>query len=76
MTMAQQIEEIGIQKGKLEGIQEGMQEGMKKGMQEGEKKASLRIARHLLESGMERQSVRQITGLSETEMKSLFQDSP
>ncbi|AYB48205.1 ISNCY family transposase [Candidatus Williamhamiltonella defendens] len=72
MTMAQQIEEIGIQKGKLE----GMQEGMKKGMQEGEKKASLKIARHLLESGMERQSVRQITGLSETEMKSLFQDSP
>ncbi|ATW33762.1 MULTISPECIES: Rpn family recombination-promoting nuclease/putative transposase [Candidatus Williamhamiltonella] len=80
MTMAQQIEEIGIQKGKLEGIQEGMQKGMekgmKKGMQEGEKKASLKIARQLLESGMERQSVRQITGLSETEMKSLFQDSP
>ncbi|BGI53763.1 MAG: hypothetical protein HamCj_21160 [Candidatus Hamiltonella defensa (Ceratovacuna japonica)] len=47
MTMAQQIEEIGIQKGKLEGIQEGMQEGMEKGMekgmQEGEKKASLKI---------------------------------
>ncbi len=36
----------------------------------------MKIARQLLESGMERQSVRQITGLSETEMKTLFQDSP
>ncbi|ACQ68173.1 hypothetical protein BJP41_04435 [Candidatus Williamhamiltonella defendens] len=64
MTMAQQIEEIGIQK------------SMKKGIEEREKQASLKIVRHLLENGMESQSVRQITGLSETEMKSLFQDSP
>ncbi|WP_157791421.1 hypothetical protein [Candidatus Williamhamiltonella defendens] len=62
--MAQQIEEIGIQK------------SMKKGIEEREKQASLKIVRHLLENGMESQSVRQITGLSETEMKSLFQDSP
>ncbi|ASV33082.1 hypothetical protein CJJ18_02075 [Candidatus Williamhamiltonella defendens] len=46
------------------------------GMQKGEKQASLKIAHQLLESGMDRQSVRQLTGLSETEMKSLFQDSP
>ncbi|BGI53701.1 MAG: hypothetical protein HamCj_20540 [Candidatus Hamiltonella defensa (Ceratovacuna japonica)] len=64
MTMAQQIEEIGIQK------------SMKKGIEEREKQASLKIVHHLLENGMESQSVRQITGLSETEMKSLFQDSP
>nr|WP_216657327.1 hypothetical protein [Candidatus Hamiltonella defensa] len=34
MTMAQQIEEIGMQKGKLEGIKEGMQEGEKKASQD------------------------------------------
>ncbi|WP_158530941.1 hypothetical protein [Candidatus Williamhamiltonella defendens] len=46
MTMAQQIEEIGIQK------------SMKKGIEEREKQASLKIVRHLLENGMESQSVR------------------
>jgi len=80
MTMAQALREEGIRKGMQEGMKkgklEGIQEGIQKGRQEGEKQAYMKIARQLLESGMGRQSVRQITGLSETEMKSLFQDSP
>ncbi|QBY46607.1 Rpn family recombination-promoting nuclease/putative transposase (plasmid) [Arsenophonus nasoniae] len=70
MTIAQQIEEIGIQKG----IQIGEQKGVQKGKLEGEKQASMKIARQMLESGMDRQSVIKFTGLSDAEMSNLFKD--
>lgn len=60
MTIAQQIEQMGIQKGKLEGIQEG------------EKQASLKIARQMLESGMDKQSIMKFTGLTKIELSRLF----
>ncbi|PAV02349.1 ISNCY family transposase [Arsenophonus sp. ENCA] len=62
MTIAQQIEEMGIQK------------GIQIGEQNGEKKASMKIARQMLESGMDRQSVMKFTGLTDTEMSNLFKD--
>ncbi|HGJ5904702.1 MAG TPA: Rpn family recombination-promoting nuclease/putative transposase, partial [Arsenophonus apicola] len=70
MTIAQQIEQMGIQKGKLEGMQEGIQ----KGLQEGEKQASLKIARQLLEKGVERDIVKLSTGLTDAELRNLFKD--
>ncbi|HGJ5862630.1 Rpn family recombination-promoting nuclease/putative transposase [Arsenophonus nasoniae] len=66
MTIAQQIEEIGIQK--------GIQKGKIEGIQEGEKQASMKIARQMLESGMDRQSVMKFTGLTDAEMSNLFKD--
>ncbi|WP_334472466.1 Rpn family recombination-promoting nuclease/putative transposase [Arsenophonus sp. PmNCSU2021_1] len=78
MTIAQQIEEIGIQKGMQQGMQqgkaEGIQEGMQKGKIEGEKQASMKIARQLLEKGVERDIVKLSTGLTDTEMSNLFKD--
>ncbi|WGM03574.1 Rpn family recombination-promoting nuclease/putative transposase [Arsenophonus nasoniae] len=74
MTIAQQIEEIGIQKGIQQGIQKGIQIGEQNGMQKGEKQASMKIARQMLESGMDRQSVIKFTGLSDAEMSNLFKD--
>ncbi|HGJ5904972.1 MAG TPA: ISNCY family transposase, partial [Arsenophonus apicola] len=74
MTIAQQIEQMGIQKGKLEGMQEGIQKGKLEGIQEGEKQASLKIARQMLESGMDRQSVMKFTSLTDSELKKLFKD--
>ncbi|MDR5615519.1 MAG: hypothetical protein RAM38_15280 [Arsenophonus sp.] len=70
MTIAQQIEEMGIQKG----IQIGEQNGMQKGKLEGEKQASMKIARQLLEKGVERDIVKLSTGLTDTEMSNLFKD--
>lgn len=64
----------GIQKGKLEGMQEGIQKGIQKGKLEGEKQASLKIARQMLESGMDRQSVMKFTSLTDSELKKLFKD--
>ncbi|MFS1538400.1 MAG: hypothetical protein ACL7BU_15745 [Candidatus Phlomobacter fragariae] len=58
MNIAQGIRQEGIQQGKLEG----------------EKQASMKIARQMLESGMDRQSVMKFTGLTGTEMSNLFKD--
>ncbi|HGJ5915468.1 Rpn family recombination-promoting nuclease/putative transposase, partial [Arsenophonus nasoniae] len=62
------------QEGRKEGIQEGMQKGIQKGMLEGEKQASLKIARQMLESGMDRQSVMKFTSLTDSELRNLFKD--
>ncbi len=61
MTIAQQLE----QKGRQEGRQEGRLEGLREGVQE----ASMKIARNLLENGMDIQSVMKMTGLTEEELK-------
>ncbi|WGM08134.1 Rpn family recombination-promoting nuclease/putative transposase (plasmid) [Arsenophonus nasoniae] len=74
MTIAQQIEEIGIQKGIQIGEQKGVQKGKLEGIQEGEKQASMKIARQLLEKGVERDIVKLSTGLTDTEMSNLFKD--
>jgi predicted transposase/invertase (TIGR01784 family) len=86
MTIAQQIEEMGIQKGiqkgiqqglqkgKLEGRQEGYQLGKNDGVQEGKLEAQLEIAKQMLITGMDRQSVMKFTGLIDTEMSNLFKD--
>jgi len=60
----------GVQKGKIEGIQEGIQIGEKKG----EKQASMKIARQMLKSGMDRQSVMKFTGMTESEIGHLKHD--
>ncbi|MCZ4061093.1 Rpn family recombination-promoting nuclease/putative transposase [Pantoea sp. LMR881] len=57
MTIAQQLEQKGRQEGRLEGLREGVQE------------ASLKIARNLLENGMDIQSVMNVTGLTEEDLK-------
>ena len=65
MTIAQQLEQKGRQEGRLEGRQEGREEGLREGVQE----ASLKIARNLLKNGMDIQSVINVTGLTEEELK-------
>ncbi|WGL99778.1 hypothetical protein QE177_14770 (plasmid) [Arsenophonus sp. aPb] len=68
MTIAEQLRREGEQKGKIEDIQEGIQ----KGIQEGEKKAVMKIARQLLENGVDKNIIKMSTGLSNDEMKKLF----
>ncbi|HGJ5876062.1 MAG TPA: hypothetical protein ACHBX0_06270 [Arsenophonus sp.] len=82
MTIAQALRQEGIQKGKLEGIQgeiqigeqKGIQKGVEKGRMEGEKQASMKIARQMLESGMDSKLVMKFTGLTDDEMINLFED--
>ena len=68
MTIAQQLEQIGLEKGIELGIAQGRIEGKKIGYEEGGKGMQLRIARTMLTSGMDRNTVMQMTGLNENDL--------
>ncbi|WP_428944644.1 Rpn family recombination-promoting nuclease/putative transposase [Pantoea sp. FN060301] len=67
MTIAQQLEQKGIEKGIEKGIQLGRQEGRT----EGEREATLKIARAMLQNGIDRNTVMKMTGLSENELSQI-----
>ena len=87
MTIAQQLEQKGIEKGILLGREEGMQEGIllgtQKGMllgkqegrlegkQEGKLEGKLEIARALLATGMSEEAVQHVTGLSAQDLEQI-----
>lgn len=71
MTIAQQLEQIGLEKGIELGIAQGRIEGKEIGLQEGRQSMQLRIARTMLTSGMDRNTVMQMTGLTEEELAQL-----
>ena len=60
MTIAQQLEQKGIEKGYLLGKQEGLEKGLLLGKQEGK----LEVARALLAMGMSKETVQYVTKLS------------
>lgn len=60
MTIAQQLEQKGIEKGLRQGLQQGRQEGRNEG--------KLEVARSLLKMGMTHESVLEATGLTEEEL--------
>lgn len=68
MTIAQQLEQKGIEKGRAEGLQLGEQRGIEKGRSEGERQATLKIARTMLQNGIDRNTVMKMTGLTEDDL--------
>ena len=60
MTIAQQLEQKGIEK--------GIEKGRMEGIQLGEQKGKLEVARSLLKMGMPIESVQEATGLSEDDL--------
>lgn len=64
MTIAQQLEQKGIEKG----IQLGEQRGIEKGRNEGKQEGKLEVARTMLENGIDRNTVMKMTGLSEDDL--------
>lgn len=72
MTIAQQLEQKGIEKGieqgRMEGIQLGEQRGIEKGRHEGKLEGKLEVARSLLKMGMSHESVQEATGLTEDDL--------
>lgn len=67
MTIAQQLEQKGIEKGIEKGIQLGRQEGRS----EGEREATLKIARAMLLNGLDHTTVMKMTGLSEEDLQNI-----
>lgn len=72
MTIAQQLEQKGIEKGIEQGIEQGIEKGIELGRQEGRsaggREATLKIARTMLQNGLDRNTVMKMTGLSEAEL--------
>lgn len=60
MTIAQQLEQIGIEKG----LQLGEQRGIEKGRNEGK----LEVVRTMLQNGIDRSTVMKMTGLTEDDL--------
>ena len=58
----------GIEKGRVEGVQLGEQRGIKKGRSEGERQATLKIARTMLQNGIDRNTVMKMTGMTEDDL--------
>lgn len=68
MTIAQQLEQKGIEKGLEEGLQLGEQRGLVKGRSEGERSAAQKIARTMLQNGLPHSLVAEMTGLSDDDL--------
>ena len=64
MTIAQQIEQKGIEKG----IEQGIELGEQRGIEKGEREATLKIARTMLQNGLDRNTIMKMTGLSEDDL--------
>ena len=65
MTIAQQLEQKGIEKGIQQGIQLGEQRGIEKGRNEGK----LEVARTMLQNGIDRNTVMKMIGLTEEDLR-------
>ncbi|ECL5981365.1 Rpn family recombination-promoting nuclease/putative transposase [Salmonella enterica] len=64
MTIAQQLEQKGIEKGLQQGLQLGEQRGIEKGRNEGK----LEVARTMLQNGIDRNTVMKMIGLTEDDL--------
>ncbi|EKA7588992.1 Rpn family recombination-promoting nuclease/putative transposase, partial [Salmonella enterica] len=68
MTIAQQLEqkglEKGIEKGRIEGIQIGEEKGRNEGKLEGKREGKLEVARTMLQNGLDRSTIMKMTGLA------------
>ncbi|HIE1977137.1 TPA: ISNCY family transposase, partial [Escherichia coli] len=65
----------GIERGMAQGIERGMAQGIERGKQEGKLEGNLEgrleTARNMLNAGMDRQTVLQMTGLSDEQLAML-----
>ncbi|MCT4708714.1 Rpn family recombination-promoting nuclease/putative transposase [Enterobacteriaceae bacterium H11S18] len=71
MTIAQQLEQKGIEKGIEQGIEQGIEKGIQLGEQRGIEKGKLEVARTMLQNGIDRSTVMKMTGLTENELAQL-----
>ncbi|MCU6184272.1 Rpn family recombination-promoting nuclease/putative transposase [Citrobacter cronae] len=63
MTIAERLRQEGHHHGLQEGIQQGLEQGLEQGVQKGTQEEALRIARMMLENGIDHNLVQLITGL-------------
>ncbi|WP_147195277.1 Rpn family recombination-promoting nuclease/putative transposase [Pantoea sp. CCBC3-3-1] len=64
MTIAQQLEQKGIEKGLEKGLEKGIQLGEKRGIEKGK----LEVASTMLQNGLDRNTIMKMTGLTEDDL--------
>lgn len=64
MTIAQQLEQKGLEKG----IQKGIEKGIQLGIEQGRNAGKLDVARNMLQHGIDRDTVMKMTGLTEEDL--------
>jgi len=64
MTIAEQLEQKGLEQGLKKGLEQGLEQGLETGRQEGKRE----VARNLILKGMEMQLVKELTGLSDHDL--------
>ncbi len=71
MTIAEQLKKMGFDEGIQRSIQQGLAQGLEQGIEQGMKNSARQIARNLLLTGMDKNSVQQVTQLEEEELEQL-----
>lgn len=71
MTIAQQLEQKGIEKGIAKGIEKGRLEGIQIGEEKGRNEGKLEVARTMLQNGLDRNTVMKMTGLTADELEQI-----
>lgn len=61
----------GFERGMQQGMQQGIQQGIQQGMQQGKSETMLKVAAHLKSLNMPMEKIKEITGLSEEEIKNM-----
>jgi predicted transposase/invertase (TIGR01784 family) len=68
MTIAEQLEQKGLEQGLKKGLEQGLEKGLKKGLETGRQEGKREVARNLILKGMEMQLVKELTGLSDHDL--------
>lgn len=72
MTIAEQLEQKGLEQGLKKGLKKGLEQGLETGRQEGKRE----VARNLILKGMEMQLVKELTGLSDHDLAQSVTEPP
>ena len=71
LSMINESERKGLERGKLLGLAEGKSLGFAEGESQGSRQAKLETARNLLQFGLSVENIAQATGLSQAEVEAL-----
>ncbi len=71
MSIAQKIEEWGLQKGLQRGLQNGLEQGLQQGREEGRHEEAMTVAKNMLAKRFNIALIKEITGLSDQDLLSL-----
>lgn len=70
MAYITSAEQLGMEKG----LEQGLEQGLQQGREQGEHEKALAIAKKMLESGMDRHTIKKMTGLSDQDLPHLIEE--